>query len=228
MLRVFAGYFGSAVFRTGGAGILALLRLTGAEWHSPSRTLVRVRPLPVHGEQHGKVEVTSMTDRTRVANFTAVIADRQSFLDGGRQFTMEGEDQPPTGWRVMLSFRWPVQSEAVTEGDLTLVEPRGAALQGSLSAGRASEITDEEGNVNAGQFDFTFDVTGGEGGFQRATGTVHVTGTLAGQGEGTGGSFEGEGVLLTVEYTIEGAEGIWDAPPELIVPTGAPDRIVEG
>lgn len=168
-----------------------------------------------------------MDRQTRVANFAGAIADRQSFLDGARQFTIEGEDQPPTGWRLSLAFRWPVQSEVVTEGDLTLTEPRGSVLLGTLSAGTAAEITDADGTVNAGQFDLTFDVTGGEGGFAEASGSVHVIGTLAGEGEGTGGSYEGEGVLLTVEMSIDGAEGIWNAPPEVTAPTPTPERTTE-
>lgn len=142
--------------------------------------------------------------QAQVAEFVGVIVDRQSFLDGARHLTIEGEDRPPTGWQLSLSFRWSVQSEVVTEGDLSLTEPDGGELQASLATGRASEVTDEEGNVNAAQIDLTFMVSGGEGRFANAAGDLRLTGTIAGQGEGTGGAYEGEGVLLTMEWRVEG------------------------
>ncbi len=165
-------------------------------------------------------------------NFAGAVTDRQSFLDGGRLFTIEAEEQPSAGWRLAMTFRWPVTSEAVDEGELTLVDPIGAELYATLTGGTAAEITDEEGNVGAGQIDLTFDVTGGEGGYAEATGTVSVTGTIAGEGEGTGGSMEGEpgeGALLTAQLAVEGEDParVWRAAPTEDIPTGTPERFQE-
>lgn len=152
-------------------------------------------------------------------SFAGVIAERQSFLDGARQFTIEAEDQPPMGWRMTLALRWPLETEQVEEGDLTLIDPTGAELSGSLIEGHAAEITDEDGNVNAARVDLRYEVTGGEGGYANAAGSVHVYGTIAGEGEGTGGSFEGEGALLTAELDIEGEGDVWRAAPTANIPT---------
>lgn len=159
-------------------------------------------------------------------NFAGVIADHQRFLDGARSYTIEAENQPATGWRMALSFRWDVEDDAVDEGDLTLVDPVGAELYGTLTAGTAAEITDAGGDANAAQLDLTFEVTGGEGGYASAAGTVSVTGTIAGEGPGTGGSFEGEGALLTARISVSGAEEgrVWGRAPEADIPTGTPRR----
>jgi hypothetical protein len=152
-------------------------------------------------------------------NFVGVITDRQSFLDGARQFMIEAEDQPATGWQMALAMRWPLETEQVEEGDLTLRDPSGAELTGSLMEGRASEFTDEDGNVNAVRVDLRFEVTGGEGGYAGASGSVRVHGTIAGEGEGTGGTYEGEGALLTAELDIQGEGDVWRAAPEQRIPT---------
>lgn len=165
-------------------------------------------------------------------NFAGVVVDRQSFLDGARTFTIEAESQPATGWRLTLSFHWDVEGEAVDEGDLTLVDPIGAELYATLTRGTAAEITDAEGDVGAAQLDLTFDVTGGEGGYVSAAGAVSVTGTLAGQGSGTGGSMEGaplEVAQITVQIDVDGEQrgAVWQAPPEANIPTGTPRRYQE-
>jgi hypothetical protein len=164
-------------------------------------------------------------------NFAGVIADRQSFLDGARSFTIEAEDRPAIGWRMTLSFRWSPEEdgERVEEGDLTLTDPRGNELYGSLSRGTAAEITDEEGGVAATHLDLTFVVTGGEGAYAAATGTVAVSGTIAGEGPGTGGSLEGEGALLTARLAIAGedAAAAWEYPPTEDIPSGPARRYQE-
>ena len=163
-------------------------------------------------------------------NFSGAVTDRQSFLDGGRTSAIEAEDQPSAGWRMGLNLRWPVETEEVNEGDLTLVDPLGAELYATLTAGTVAEITDEEGNADAAQIDLRFEVTGGDGGYAGAAGAVHVTGTLAGQGAGTGGSFEGEAgevALLTAEIAVEGAGEVWQHPPTENIPTGTPQRYQE-
>jgi hypothetical protein len=152
-------------------------------------------------------------------NFAGVITDRQSFLDGGRVYTIEAEDQPSIGWRMMLTMRWPMESGEVEEGDLSVTEPGGAELLGTLAGGTAEEITDEDGNPNAARLDLRFDVTGGEAGFAGASGSVLVHGTIAGEGEGTGGSFEGEGALLTAELDIDGEGDVWRHPPAEHIPS---------
>jgi hypothetical protein len=160
--------------------------------------------------------------------FAGVITDRQSFLDGARVFTIEAEDQPSTGRRLTFSFRWPINREAVEEGDLSYLDASGAELFASLADGTAAEITDEHGEVNAGEIDLHFDVTGGEGSLANATGRASVTGTIAGQGAGTGGSFEGEGVLLTLQLSLSGvSDDALTAAPEAHIPTGSPRRYQE-
>ena len=165
-------------------------------------------------------------------HFDGAVVDRQSFLDGARTFTIEAEDKPSTGWRMNLSFHWDVEHESVDEGDLALVDPVGAELFAALAEGSAAEITDAEGNAGAAQIDLRFQVSGGEGGYVGATGTVRITGTLAGQGAGTGGSFEGEpgeAAMLTAEIAVEGGESgaVWEQRPAENIPTGTPQRYQE-
>ncbi len=155
-------------------------------------------------------------------NFAGVIVERQSFLDGSRVFTIEGEDQPSLGWRISLTFRWPVASETVDEGDLTLIVPDGGEMYGSLEGGTAAEITDELGEANAARFDLDFATAGGEGPYESVSGRLRVTGTIAGEGAGTGGSLEGEGVLMTVEMWLEGVPDLSRFRPTAGIPTGQP------
>ncbi|MFN8559840.1 MAG: hypothetical protein U0531_21650 [Dehalococcoidia bacterium] len=153
-------------------------------------------------------------------NFSGVIVDRQSFLDGARSFVIEAEDQPALGWRLTLSFRWPVEEGgAVDEGDITLVDPSGAELYAAVRDGQADEITNEDGDVGAARFDLRAEVTGGEGGLARASGHIGVEGTIAGQGSGAGGSYEGEGVILTATIDVDGADALWSLPPTEDIPT---------
>ncbi len=142
-------------------------------------------------------------------NLTGALTDRESLVNGSRTYRVEGEDNSGAGWRLVMSFRWPVQSEAVDEGDVTVVDPAGGELYGTLSDGTAAELTDQDGEVEAARIDLQFDVTGGDGSYASASGRIHVTGTIAGQGGGTGGSFEGEpgeASMLTADLDIEGAE----------------------
>jgi hypothetical protein len=141
--------------------------------------------------------------------FAGAIADQQRFLDGARVYTVEAEDQPATGWRLSLALRRPMVTERVEEGDLTLVEPGGGELSATLVEGTAAEIADEDGVVNAARIDLRFEVSGGEGGFAGAAGSVRVHGTISGEGEGAGVTYEGEGALLTADLEVEGASGVW-------------------
>jgi hypothetical protein len=171
------------------------------------------------------IEVASWLDRVMQAlnvTFVGAIVERQSFLDGSRVFTIEGEDQPSLGWRVSLTFRWPVAAEDVDEGDLTLVLPDGGEIYGSLTGGTAAEVTDELGETNAARFELDFGVTGGDGPYARVSGRLHVRGTIAGEGAGTAGSFEGEGVLLTVEMWLEGAPDLSRFHSTTAIPTSRP------
>ena len=163
-------------------------------------------------------------------NFSGAVTDRQGFLDGARVFRIEAEDQPSTGWRLALSFRWPVETESVDEGEITMTDPLGGEFFGTLAEGSAAEITDEDGVPAAAQLDLRFEVTGGEGGYSDASGAVRVNGTLAGQGSGTGGSFEGdpgEAALLTAEIAVESEGVTWDRSPTENIPTGTPQRYQE-
>lgn len=155
-------------------------------------------------------------------NFTGVIVDRQSFLDGSRVFTIDAEGQPSLGWRLTLTFRWPVVSEDVDEGDLTLFVPDGGEIYGTLAGGTAAEITDEMGESAAARFDLDFAVSGGDGLYEQASGRLWVTGTITGEGTGTGGSLEGEGVLMTVEMWLEGVPDLSRFRPTATIPTGQP------
>jgi hypothetical protein len=155
-------------------------------------------------------------------NFAGVIVDRQSFLDGSRVFTIEAEDRPSQGWRLMLTFRWPVVSEDVDEGDLTLVVPDGGEIYGTLAGGTATEITNEVEESTAARFDLDFAVSGGDGPYEQVSGRLRVTGTIAGEGVGTGGSLEGEGALITVEMWLEGAPDLSRFRPTAAIPTGQP------
>ncbi|MBI2761653.1 MAG: hypothetical protein HYX51_09540 [Chloroflexi bacterium] len=161
-------------------------------------------------------------------NFAAAIVEQETLLNGARIYTLEGEDQPSTGRRLNLTFRWPVQSQSVDEGDITLADPTGAVINGVLVEGTAEEITDADGSVNAARIDLRFEVNGGDGTYASAEGSVRVSGTIAGEGAGTGGAYEGEGALLTADLVLEGVdETAWQHPPERNIPTGTPRRYHE-
>jgi hypothetical protein len=169
-------------------------------------------------------------------NFAGIIAERGGSVAAGQTLALTAEAQPSTGWRMELRCRWGNPPETVTAGRLSLTDPSGAVAEGRLERGTIVRVTDGDGITQAEQLDLHVAVTGGAGGYAGARGTVHLTGTIAGEGGGTGGSFEGDdGVLLTAELDVDAAGEVWEHPPTEPIPTGptgtpslAPEHTVGG
>jgi hypothetical protein len=154
-------------------------------------------------------------------NFAGIIAARGGSVAVGQTLALTAESQPSTGWRLELQCRWGHPPETVTEGRLSLTDPSGAVVEGRLERGTIARVTDGDGITQAEQLDLQVAVTGGVGGYAEAHGTIHLTGTIAGEGSGTGGSLEGEdGVLLTAELDVEATGEVWEHPPTEPIPTG--------
>jgi len=112
------------------------------------------------------------------------IVDQQAFLDGTREYTLEAETAPAGDeegpWRLTLSFRWLKEiDESIEEGDLSLLDPRGSALYGTLVEGSAETVFDEDTADEAVLIDLTLEARSGEGKYAGWSGTIRVGGRLA-------------------------------------------------
>lgn len=113
--------------------------------------------------------------------FDCAVIDTQSYLDGTRELTLEGETSGGTAdvpWQMTLTLRWP-KDEAPDDGDLSLTRADGAALYAGLRQGTVSERADESGDTLL-ELTLAFDVASAEGSLVGTGGGVKISGTIAG------------------------------------------------
>jgi hypothetical protein len=115
--------------------------------------------------------------------FVGEIVDQQAFLDGTREYAIEAETASDGGapWRLTLSFRWPKEMDAaLEEGDLSLADPEGSAVYGTLRDGSAEAVFDEDTADELVRIDLCFEVRSGEGAYAEQRSSVRAEGTLVG------------------------------------------------
>ena len=123
---------------------------------------------------------------------------------GGRTLVLRGESTP-VGWRLELRLDLD-GAESADDGTLSLTTPAGATVTATLEGGRFSPVTDGDGQIAAAQFDLTFVASDDSDAAALPAGTIRVNGTLAGEGAASGGSYTGQGALLTVAFGHDGAD----------------------
>ncbi|MGE0542067.1 MAG: hypothetical protein AB7R89_17990 [Dehalococcoidia bacterium] len=121
----------------------------------------------------------------KVLGFLGEVVDQQTFLDGTREFMIEARsDAAAEGageWLLTLSFRWLAEIDAsVEEGDLSLTGADGAGLYAALIDGAAELIYDEDSAEDVTLLRLTAAVRSGEGRYADWTGSIRVSGRLAG------------------------------------------------
>jgi hypothetical protein len=121
----------------------------------------------------------------RVLEFSGEVVDQQTFLDGTREFTIEAHSDAAAGdgdaWLMTLSFRWLAEIDAsVEEGDLSLTGPDGAGVFAALTEGTAEMTYDEDTAEDVILLRLTAEVRSGEGRYADSTGTIRLSGRLAG------------------------------------------------
>jgi hypothetical protein len=111
------------------------------------------------------------------------VIDRQTYLDGTREFNLEATGGPDAEgpWRLTLSFRWPKEAAGPDEGDLSLTDPPGSALYGTLSEGAAEDVYDEDTASDVLHLSLDFEIRSGEDAFAGWTGRAHVAGRVSGE-----------------------------------------------
>jgi hypothetical protein len=113
--------------------------------------------------------------------FDCAVIDAQSYLDGARELTLEGEAADQSGehpWLITLTLRWP-KDEAPDEADVSLTRADGAALYAGLQDGTIVESSDDSGDTLL-ELALTFRIASGEGRLAESSGELRLEGTIAG------------------------------------------------
>ena len=131
----------------------------------------------------------------QVVRFEGQVIDRQTLLDGTREFSIDAAGGPEDGghgWQATLTFRWPKEAvDALDEGDLSLTAPGGSSLYGTLRGGTADDVYDEDTASEVIRLALDFEVRSGDGAFAGSGGSARVSGDLL-----------GDHVLLTVSIEV--------------------------
>ncbi len=114
------------------------------------------------------------------------IAERQELLNGTETVSLEGESADGR-WVLSGLVTWNIGLVSNTgEGDITLTRDDGAELFGTLVRGDVSEIAAGDAGSDGGHtMRLEYEIDGGSGAFEAATGSCRGTGTLSAS------SFEG-------------------------------------
>ena len=110
------------------------------------------------------------------------VVDQQTYLDGTREFSLEGAGRTDAegSWQLTLSFRWPKEEGGPDEGDLTLTDAGGSSLFGALREGAAEDVYDEDTASDLLRLSLEFEIRAGDHAFAGYTGTAHLAGQVCG------------------------------------------------
>ncbi len=108
------------------------------------------------------------------------IAERQELLNGTETVSLEGESADGR-WTLSGLVTWNIGLVSNTgEGDITLIRDDGAELFGTLVRGDVSEIAAGDAGSDGGHaMRLEYEIDGGSGLFEAATGICTAFGTLA-------------------------------------------------
>lgn len=108
------------------------------------------------------------------------IAERQELLNGTETVSLEGESADGS-WALSGLVTWNIGLVSNTgEGDITLTNDDGSELFGTLVRGDVSEIAAGDAGSDGGHaMRLEYEIDGGSGDFEAATGTCTALGTLA-------------------------------------------------
>ena len=113
--------------------------------------------------------------------FAGEIVERQELLNGTETVSLEGESSDGA-WRMSGLVAWNIGLvSSAGEGDITIIRDDGAEVFGSLVRGEVVEMAAAEGgDLVDHTMRLEYDIDGGSGAFESATGHCAAFGTLAG------------------------------------------------
>ncbi len=123
---------------------------------------------------------------------------------GGRIIGLSGSGEPPEStdqWQLTLRAPARGRESAAQATTLAIVSPLGDRIDAVLARESVDPITDGTGIAEGDALDLRFAVAGGTGGFDGATGSIRLHGTLLPQG-----------FLLTADLDVEAADAAWRPP----------------
>lgn len=119
----------------------------------------------------------SSVDETRI-NISGDVVEWQELLNGAQIVTIEGASAD--GWTLSGSVTWSARdADFAGEGDVTLTRGDGAELFGSLVSARVSEIGDAEVIEADHQMRLEYEIDGGSGELEGASGNARAEGRLS-------------------------------------------------
>src|SRR5574338_10409 len=120
-----------------------------------------------------------MTDELRLdLEIAGDVVERQELLNGAHILTLEGRSADG-GWTFVGGLSWNIGRKAVpAEGDLTLTSAEGDEVFGTIAGGgvRDTAAAEDADHLIA----LLYDIDGGTGRFESASGALHAEGTLHG------------------------------------------------
>jgi hypothetical protein len=113
-----------------------------------------------------------------ILDFSGDVIERQELLNGTEWVTVEGAS--PDGWALVTGFSWNLgMLEQRGEGDLTLARHGGDEIFATLTrADVSADVSADDGGVSARAFALSYDVDGGAGAFDGASGSASAAGML--------------------------------------------------
>ena len=124
-------------------------------------------------------------------DFAGEIVERRELLNGTETVSLEGESGDGR-WTISGLVTWNIGLVSnADEGDLTLSRDDGAEIFGTLSRGDVAEVADGAGDADH-TMRLEYEIDGGSGAFDGATGACEAVGTLA------AGAFRGQWVVRVV------------------------------
>ena len=109
------------------------------------------------------------------------IVERQELLNGTETVTIEGTDDAGQ-WTLTGALSWNLGLvDYAGEGDLTLARRDGAELFGTLTRARVTETAGEGGDADH-RFEAAYEIDGGAGAFEGASGEAQAEGSFGGDG----------------------------------------------
>jgi hypothetical protein len=105
------------------------------------------------------------------------VVERQELLNGTQILTLEGRSADG-GWTFVGGLSWNIGRKAVpAEGDITLTSADGDEIFGTVAGGGVKDTVAEDADHLVA---LLYDIDGGTGRFESASGALHAEGRLHG------------------------------------------------
>jgi hypothetical protein len=112
--------------------------------------------------------------------FAGEVVERQELLNGTETVSLEGTSADGA-WTMSALVAWNIGLvSSAGEGDITFVRDDGSEIFGSLLRGEVVEtVSEDSGEQSDHTMRLEYDIDGGSGAFESATGRCRAVGTLS-------------------------------------------------